>query len=356
MRLASNVLVGLLTCMVGSSLAAEFIGPTTKLYEDRREDFREKRRQVNKKILQQRGIRLNPDYEEHRKLIDVSKDLHRHETRRLVEKARREKEKEASTPEEHAFWERFLQQQSLPPAPDPTRAPVAAPVPDPTRAPVSAPVPDPTRAPVAAPIPDPTPAPVLAPVPAPVPAPTPPPVPGTPAPVVSTPPPVPATPAPVISTPPPVPATPAPVVSTPPPVPATPAPVAATPAPTPGPNRAREVIVPVALFDGTEFSDPTTYQSKALAWLESDDLGSYSDDKIIQRYSLGCVYFATNNVSTTFTDMLLGEGNVFPWNNERAWLTATDECTWSNVRCDNNTGFIRRMDFVSSISPCCLWR
>ena len=73
------------------------------------------------------------------------------------------------------------------------------------------------------------------------------------------------------------------------------------------------------------------------------------DAKVIQRYALGCIYYATNNVSTTFTDLLLGPGVVFPWNNERAWLTNTDECTWSNVQCDDNTGFIRRMDFVSTV-------
>jgi hypothetical protein len=192
----------------------------------------------------------------------------------------------------------------------PTATPVAAPTTSPVAAatPTATPVAAPTASPVATPVAAPTASPVATPVAAPTASP------------VATP------------------------VAAP-----TAAPIAApTATPVAAPNRAREVIIPVALFGGTEFNDPESYQSKSLAWLENSALDPYSDTKLIQRYCLGCIYYATYNVSTTYTDTLLGSpGLIFPWNNARAWLTDVDECTWSNVLCDETTSLIIRMDFVS---------
>jgi hypothetical protein len=106
----------------------------------------------------------------------------------------------------------------------------------------------------------------------------------------------------------------------------------------------------VALFGGEEFADPESYQSKALNWLCGPESTAYetNDAKMIQRYSLASIYYATYNVSTAFTDALLGNGTVLPWNIARDWLTATDECTWSNIQCDQQTtGSVIRLDFVS---------
>ena len=343
--------------LIGEALAGNEPQDHDKVSMDRKEIIREKRRRLNKRILQERGISLRPEYEQERKLVDVSNDLHPKEVRRLVEKVNNQK-KEAATAAEGGrdafdFWKRFLQDAgsivpTRAPQPAPTRPPPTPSVPAPTPevpaptppVPVpTPPVPTPTSAPVAAPTPPITPAPTSAPVAAPTP-------PVTPAPVAA---PTPPAPVPTAAPVPPPTLAPVPAPTLAPVPPPTNAPVAApTEAPVAAPNRAREVILPVALFNGAEFMDPTTYQSQALSWLETSDISSYSDDKIIQRYSLACIYYATYNVSTTFTDLLLGDGVIFPWNTARAWLTDTDECTWSNVRCDNTTGVIRRMDFVST--------
>jgi hypothetical protein len=433
MLFSSSVVIALLAVALGRPVLAT--NPVGQYYrhsdgikhpDGTLEAVREKRRELNKRILEKRGIRFLSDYEYRRKLVDLSQDLHPRELRHLVAKAANKKERKVAGTKEEDFWNRFLQGGSImvptvptptppagPPTPEltfPTLPPAPAPVPVltfPTLPPAPAPVPVltfPTLPPAPAPVPvltfptlPPAPAPVpeltfptLPPAPAPVPVLTFPTLPPAPAPVPvltfpTLPPaaaPVPvltfptlppaAAPVPVLTFPtlPPA-AAPVPVLTFPTLPPAslptlspvglpvsvpTFAPVAAplpipTLAPAPVSVRASEVILPVALFAGTEFSDPETYQSKSLAWLESSNLDGYSDAQIIQRYALGSIYYATNNVSTTFTDMLLGAGKVFPWNMERAWLTDTDECTWSNVRCDNVTGFIRRIDFVSTVAP-----
>jgi hypothetical protein len=85
-----------------------------------------------------------------------------------------------------------------------------------------------------------------------------------------------------------------------------------------------------AKFDGDEFNDPNSYQSKSLAWLEGNaNVGSYSDAQIIQRYALASIYYSTFAVSTPATDAFLGPG-VTPdgWNNTSGWLSDDEECSW----------------------------
>jgi hypothetical protein len=354
--------------------------PSSKLSWSDEEAERESRSEIDNELWQKYAIRSYQEYDELRKSIDVSADLHDKEVRKLVamidERRRNLARKTKSqarklgdvATEDVSYWQRFLQtsgslptpsmqpSMGLPPsAPTTPVAPVISPV-----APVVAPVPAtseptvpriPVPAPVVAPVPLPTPviapvAPVTVPVPAPAPVPAPSPVVApvpVPTPVVA---PVPV-PSPVVA---PVPA-PTPV-SVPAPVPApipAPSPVVA-PVPTPVGGRCEDVIRPVALFGGAEFEDPETYQSNALAWLCSSDLTPYSDAKVIQRYALATIYYATYEVRTNFTDLILGTGNIIPWNNARDWLTNTDECTWSNTLCDQQTtGSVIRLDFVSTI-------
>lgn len=106
------------------------------------------------------------------------------------------------------------------------------------------------------------------------------------------------------------------------------------------------MIFPVALFGGTEFVDPESYQSKAFDWLDSSFQSNFTDDELVQRYALASIYFATNGVSTSFTNSSLGNGVIFPWNNNENWLTAASECTWYGVSCQNGTGFVDKLEFV----------
>jgi hypothetical protein len=109
-----------------------------------------------------------------------------------------------------------------------------------------------------------------------------------------------------------------------------------------------DILLPVALFGGVEFEDPDTYQSKALAFLCSSDTSGLSDDRIIQRYSLASIYYATNNVSTPFTDIAFGPGLIFPWSDEDNWVTDANECDWIKVQCDSANNVIL-LDLFSNL-------
>jgi hypothetical protein len=99
-----------------------------------------------------------------------------------------------------------------------------------------------------------------------------------------------------------------------------------------------QIILPVALFGGVEFEDANSHQSQALEFLCNSNTAGLSDDRIIQRYSLASIYFATHNVSTIFTDIAFGPGLIFPWSDSEGWITDANECDWAKVACnaDNN--------------------
>jgi hypothetical protein len=62
-------------------------------------------------------------------------------------------------------------------------------------------------------------------------------------------------------------------------------------------------IQPVALQAGAEFVDPETYQSIALRRVEEQiGVETFNTTKLIQYYSLYCIYAATNSVANAITD------------------------------------------------------
>lgn len=93
--------------------------------------------------------------------------------------------------------------------------------------------------------------------------------------------------------------------------------------------------------NGREFRAPDSYQTRALAWLEqTSDSSIHSLDRILQRYALACIYYATNGVPTQWTAFELGQDSgddVMPWLDSTGWLTATNECDWAGVICDDAT-------------------
>jgi len=159
---------------------------------------------------------------------------------------------------------------------------------------------------------------------------------------------VPPTPVPPTPPPPTTPPTPAPFQPSPrPPV----VPTVAPPSPTPTTN-VIDVILPVAKFGGDEFLDPDSYQSQALSWLEGNaNVGSYSDEQIIQRYALATIYFSTYAVATPATDAFLGAGETpAGWNNTAGWLSDADECTWFGIGCAD--GSVESIQLVSCVVVC----
>jgi Leucine-rich repeat (LRR) protein len=99
------------------------------------------------------------------------------------------------------------------------------------------------------------------------------------------------------------------------------------------------LIYSVALYGGTEFGHPDSYQSQALAWLESHtNLDDASDVKIVQRYTLACIYYSTDAVKTPHTDFTYGADVAVPgWIKSTNWMdTEKDECQWYGLDCDSN--------------------
>jgi hypothetical protein len=109
-----------------------------------------------------------------------------------------------------------------------------------------------------------------------------------------------------------------------------------------------DILLPVALFGGVEFEDANSYQSKALQFLCTSDTAGLSDDRIIQRYSLASIYFATFNVSTVFTDIAFGPGLIFPWSDSDGWVTDANECDWAKIDCDANNS-VTLIDLFSNL-------
>jgi Leucine-rich repeat (LRR) protein len=85
--------------------------------------------------------------------------------------------------------------------------------------------------------------------------------------------------------------------------------------PTPfGEQRLFQFLLSVALDGGASLRDPTSPQFTAFEWLAAnEDLASYSEDRIIQRYVLATFYFSTG-----------GE----QWLQNSFWVSDEDECTW----------------------------
>jgi Leucine-rich repeat (LRR) protein len=132
-----------------------------------------------------------------------------------------------------------------------------------------------------------------------------------------------------------------------------PTPFGSTAAPT---SEIASIVRNFALNNGVEFDDPDSYQSKALAWIEDTGVPSLTinlanaDDRVVQRYALACIYYASNEQRTAATDFAFGpEIDVLPWLNERGWLTFDDECDWYGITCNDITGLVEEIDLSNNI-------
>ena len=73
---------------------------------------------------------------------------------------------------------------------------------------------------------------------------------------------------------------------------------------------------------GAALMDISSPQFHSYAWLVEDTAdGWYADERMLQRYALGTLYFATNGVH---------------WSNSENWITSADECAWYGISgCDD---------------------
>eukprot|EP00521_Asterionellopsis_glacialis_P014543 CAMPEP_0195290808 /NCGR_PEP_ID=MMETSP0707-20130614/6530_1 /TAXON_ID=33640 /ORGANISM="Asterionellopsis glacialis, Strain CCMP134" /LENGTH=479 /DNA_ID=CAMNT_0040350989 /DNA_START=39 /DNA_END=1475 /DNA_ORIENTATION=+ len=109
----------------------------------------------------------------------------------------------------------------------------------------------------------------------------------------------------------------------------------------------------IALKGGQEFTDPTSYQSKALLWLENHDgngenldVSTLTVSQLSQRYALGCLYYATYNVTNPYHTPSSPEGG---WTHTANWLDVKHhECDrtypWMGVICHRTSEIVVRLD------------
>lgn len=218
-----------------------------------------------------------------------------------------------------------------------TRSPTTIPTPAPTRltpSPTSSPSSSPTALPTAFPSPEPSAVPTIC---TPPPTNCPPPVPGTPQNTICTEPPsaCPETNEPT--------QTPLPSAN-PTGTPTLNPTLNPTPAPSASPTQppiVQQRLRPYLLQGGTEFDDPESYQSKALARTEEQmGIEGMDDAKIVQYYALYCLYNATNKVPNAITDAdsRFDSLSDFPeWKTTSGWEeNDLDPCSgWHGITCDN---------------------
>lgn len=118
-----------------------------------------------------------------------------------------------------------------------------------------------------------------------------------------------------------------------------------SPAPT---TEVYDIILTHSRYHGVEFKDPNSYQSKAVRWVEQTaQLTVHTTARLVQRYALACIYYATNGVENVYTKEIFGAGNTRPWIDETGWLVDDDECNWYQVECDIN-GVVTKIQLFSN--------
>lgn len=108
------------------------------------------------------------------------------------------------------------------------------------------------------------------------------------------------------------------------------------PKPVPLKEEILEILATVSFDDGESLLVPGSPQNRALNWVANDTFkGYYTDEKLIQRYSLATLFYSTD-----------GSG----WTNNSLWLDNGDECGrwWQPIgviSCDSPTGGITTLAF-----------
>jgi len=103
-----------------------------------------------------------------------------------------------------------------------------------------------------------------------------------------------------------------------------------------------------SLGDGSELLNSNTYQHDSMAWLETIPHESMTDQEILQKFALACIYYATFQKRTLYTDAVYGYDATPPgWNRTDNWLSAENECTWFGILC-NDDGQVNDIELYSN--------
>ena len=116
----------------------------------------------------------------------------------------------------------------------------------------------------------------------------------------------------------------------------------------------RNYILDNARFGGSEFEDPTAYQSRAMSWVMSQDLppprnsSITREDQVLQLFALACIYYNTFSVRNEGTDFHFGGSPIPGWFSSAGWLQDPAEyCFWYGLKCDT-IGFVSEIELHSN--------
>lgn len=112
---------------------------------------------------------------------------------------------------------------------------------------------------------------------------------------------------------------------------------------TAGTSSSVESIIKAEYSSLSVFNSQNSYQSLALTFTKNTSTG-LSSWKILQRYALACIYYATYNVQTAHSTAAGFSGG---WFNSNKWLAAQNECEWYGVTCDSS-GKVQTLDLSSN--------
>eukprot|EP00522_Entomoneis_paludosa_P007891 CAMPEP_0172446544 /NCGR_PEP_ID=MMETSP1065-20121228/6119_1 /TAXON_ID=265537 /ORGANISM="Amphiprora paludosa, Strain CCMP125" /LENGTH=664 /DNA_ID=CAMNT_0013197689 /DNA_START=176 /DNA_END=2170 /DNA_ORIENTATION=- len=125
-----------------------------------------------------------------------------------------------------------------------------------------------------------------------------------------------------------------------------------TPAPT---SELASFLRPKLPDGGLSLDHADSYQSVALDWVQSNHVGGeHNAQRILQRFALACIYYATYSIATPYTNQEVGDGIIFGWLSSTRWMADPDECTWKGIVC-NGEGVVTEIDlsenFLTGMFP-----
>jgi hypothetical protein len=105
--------------------------------------------------------------------------------------------------------------------------------------------------------------------------------------------------------------------------------------------------------------DETVYQQQAFDWMVLDEQVAYWNDiserRILQRYAMASIFYATNSVANELTAGLgsADSAAVDSWDSvgeaDTLWLGASDECLWFGIYDCNSDGMVMIIDLYDNM-------
>lgn len=110
-----------------------------------------------------------------------------------------------------------------------------------------------------------------------------------------------------------------------------------------------DIIKDHAVKGGGEVDLEGSYQQKAFQFVDRTyEADAHVVDRLIQRYALASIFYATNKVETRYTVVRFEGLELGPWADSTGWVQAEDECTWKGIVCDEQ-GWVTELNLGSNV-------